>query len=467
MIRITWLLVMSAALGGCVTEMSNGPVAEITQAEIGLIPTPVSTDVDLQHISERTRVLLRKPLSAEASVEIALLNNRSLQASYNELGLAQAALIRGSFPANPRFGISRLSSSGELELEREVLVGIFSVISLPARAARSQEEYSAAQLRAAEAVLRLAVDVRRQYYRAVAANEQVAILTEAKKLTDTQADIAKKLGETGSLNKLEQTREFILAAEFDNQLARARLNQRIERERLVRLLGLWGSDVDFKLPATLPPLPTKLRVLEAIEAQALTRRVDLAAQKHELEALAVTLGLTNATRFITDIELVGRNKDVKDRLNGTSTHSRGIGLEFEIPLFDFGAARSLESEQRYMRAVNLLADQAIRVRSEAREAYLVYHGTWDVARHFQKTILPLQQDIQNEMLLHYNGMLKDLSSLIADTRATVLVRMQAIDARRDFWIAENEMRAALTGGGSGTSTVSSGGLAASKTADAH
>ena len=376
-------------------------------------------------------------------------------------------MIRGSLPANPRFGVSRLSNSGELEIEREVLVGLFSLITLPSRSIRSQEEFRAAQYRTAEAVLRLAVDVRRQYYRVVAANEQVATLTDAKALTDTQADIARKLAEAGSLNKLEQAREFALAAEFDNQLARARLNQRVEKERLVRLLGLWGGDVDFKLPVTLPPLPAKLRAFETVEAQALTRRVDLLAQKHELEALAVSLGMTQATRFVTDIELVGRNKDVKDRVTGTTMRSHGMGLEFEIPLFDFGAARTLEAEHRYMKAANLLADQAIRVRSEAREAHLAYQGTWDVARHYQKTVIPIQQEIQNEMLLHYNGMLKDLSTLIADTRATVLSRMQAIDARRDFWIAENEMRAALAGGGSGTTTVSSGGPASAKTADAH
>jgi outer membrane protein TolC len=82
-------------------------------------------------------------------------------------------------------------------------------------------------------------------------------------------------------------------------------------------------------------------------------------------------------------------------------------------------------------------------------------------------VLPLRQEIQNEMLLHYNGMLKDLSSLIVDTRSNLVARMQSIDARRDFWIAENEMRAALAGGGSGASIVSAGNPSASAVAEAH
>jgi len=467
LLRHASLFAIAITLSGCMGETGFGSIAAISVTETGHQAQIIASESELQQAASRSAAILKKPLDAQGAVEVSFLNNRALQASFNELGITQAALIRGSLPANPRFGITRMSGGGELEIEREILVGLFSVLTAPVRAARAREEFSAAQMRVAETTLRLAIDVRRQYYRAVAANEQVAVLTEAKALTDTQADIAKQLGQTGGLNKLDQAREYALAAELDNQLARARLNQKLERERLTRLLGLWGKDVDFKLPSRLPALPANLRTARAVEAQALTRRVDLAAQKYELEALAISLGLTQATRFVTDIELIGRSKDVKDRATGTTTHQGGAGLEFEIPLFDFGAARSLEAENRYMRAANLLADKAVRVRSEAREAYAAYRGSWDIARHYDKSVLPLRQEIQNEMLLHYNGMLKDLSALINDTRATILARMQAIDAKRDFWIAENEMRAALAGGGTGTSNASTRSAVASAGADAH
>ena len=45
------------------------------------------------------------------------------------------------------------------------------------------------------------------------------------------------------------------------------------------------------------------------------------------------------------------------------------------------------------------------------------------------TILPLRKEIQQESLLHYNGMLKDLSSFIADTRMNILARAQFIEAK--------------------------------------
>jgi len=457
---------LTALVGGCMPSGGFQPVLALTATETGAQAALIASPESAAEASAQTLALLRGPLTAQAAVQVALLNNRALQAAYNELGLAQADVIRGSTPANPRLAYTRTQGSGELEIEREILVGLFSLVTLPARAAISQERFKAAQMRAAEATLRLAVDVRRQHIRAVSAQEQVATLTQAKQLTDAQAQLAAKLGETGALNKLDQAREYALAAELDNQLARARLDQRLERERLTRLLGLWGAQVDYRLPAATPALPARLRSADDVEAQALARRVDLAAARHDLEALAITLGLTEATRFISDAELLGRSKHVSDQSTGEVRNTRAIGLELEIPLFDFGAAKSLEAEQRYMRAANLLADRAVTIRSQAREAHAAYRGSWEIARHMEKTILPLRKEIQQESLLHYNGMLKDLSSFIADTRMNILARAQFIEAKRNFWIAESEMRAALAGGGSGVSNVGAGPVSA-PAADSH
>ena len=453
-------------LGGCTPSGDFRPVFDVTAAETGAQAALIGSDESAAEAFEQTRGLLRAALTPQSAVQVALLNNRALQAAYNDLGLAQAELIRGATPANPRFAYTRTQGSGELEIEREILVGLFSLVTLPARSAMTQEKYKAAQMRAAEATLKLAVDARRQYFRAVSAQEKVAALLQAKQLTDAQAQLATKLGETGALNKLDQAREYALAAELDNQLARARLDQRMERERLTRLLGLWGAAVDYRLPSATPTLPARLRSADDVEAQALARRVDLAAARHDLAALGIALGLTQATRLVSDAELLGRTKHVSDQSTGEARNTRAMGLELEIPLFDFGAARSLEAEQRYMRAANLLADKAVTIRSQAREAHAAYRGAWEIARHMEKTILPLRKEIQLESLLHYNGMLKDLSSFIADTRMNILARAQFIDAKRDFWIAESEMRAALAGGGSGVSNVG-GGVVSAAAAEGH
>lgn len=461
---------IALTLAGCVstgTEGVFGPVDTVARAELGRGIVRVSNDADAAIAGEGVRAALRRPLTPDTAVSIALASNRGLQAAYNELGVSEAAFLQASLPPNPKIGISKLGGHLQLELERSLLVSLFALATLPARREIAGDQLRAAQMRAAEATLKLATDVRRQYYRTVAANQQVATLLQAKVTTDAAADLARKLGETGGMNKLDQAREYALAAELDSQLGRARLQQRLERERLVRLLGLWGPSIDFRLPSSLPALPRAIRSAGDAEAQALLRRVDLQAARIDLEALGKSFGLTQATRFTTDVELAGtskyeRTKTVSDEgeIGKEKLKRRGLAIDFEIPLFDFGQARTMDAEQRYMKAANLLAEKAVNVRSEAREAALAYKGTWDIARHYEATVLPLRKQIQDEALLQYSGMLVDVTSLITDVRARIMAQAQAIDARRDFWIAEAELRAALAGGGAGAASGGSAPAAA-------
>jgi outer membrane protein TolC len=46
-------------------------------------------------------------------------------------------------------------------------------------------------------------------------------------------------------------------------------------------------------------------------------------------------------------------------------------------------------------------------------------------------------------------MLVDVSDLITDARERILSNVEAINARRDFWIAATDLKAALVGGGVG------------------
>lgn len=50
--------------------------------------------------------LLKRPLTAEVAVHIALHNNRGLQAAYNELGIAEAVMVQQSLPPKPSFSLT-------------------------------------------------------------------------------------------------------------------------------------------------------------------------------------------------------------------------------------------------------------------------------------------------------------------------------------------------------------------------
>ncbi|MGX5733252.1 TolC family protein [Bosea thiooxidans] len=435
-------------------------VQAVAYAEIGKDVVKLGDDQVALDAKTRVDQLLRKPLTADAAVQVALLNNRGLQAAFNELGVAEAQMMAASLPPNPRFGISKQSGRFEIEIERQIAGSLLALATLPARAEIAQDRFRTAQLRAAEAVLKLAADTRRQYYRAVAANAQVAFYQEAKGTSDVASELFKRLGESGGLNKLDQAREFAFDAELGAQLAQARLQQRQERERLVRQLGLWGDDLEFRLPASLPSLP-RVQSVKAIEAEALRKRIDIQVARADLDALAKSLGLTQATRFVNDVDLLGRRTYDRGRtvsedglVERESSRSRTLELEIEIPIYDFGQSKVALAEQTYMQAANRLAENAVNARSEAREAYTSYRATYDIARQYENNVLPLRKIIQDETLLHYNGMLTDVTQLIVDARGRILSNVAAINARRDFWIAHTDFKHALIGGGSGGRSAS-------------
>jgi outer membrane protein TolC len=116
-------------------------------------------------------------------------------------------------------------------------------------------------------------------------------------------------------------------------------------------------------------------------------------------------------------------------------------------LFDFGEVRVREAEAIYMRAVNRLAEKAVNVRSQARDAYRAYRSTYDIAGHYQREVRPLRKIISDETLLRYNAMLIDVFSLLAEARQRITATTAAIEARRDFWLASTDLSTAVSGGG--------------------
>lgn len=458
----------AALLAGCQSlspDGGMGPVAAFAAAELGQDVAKVATEADAATAQGRIDALLRAPLTPRSAVQVALLNNRGLQAAFNELGVSEAEYVQATFPPVPRLSLSSQAGDMSLEVTRSAVVSLIELATLPARQAIAGKRFEAAQLRAALAVASLAAETQRQYYRTVAADESVAFLDQALSTARSASSLATSLGETGALNKLEQAREHAFTSELGAQLARARIQQRIQRERLVRKLGLWGRDLGFRLPRTLPALPRVMPAPVTLEAEALGRRVDIRMARADLDALAGRFGLTSASGFIDVLDIgygddLERTRTLKVGSDGTPEVDRerrlrkGVSVELTVPIYDFGRTAVQGAREGYLAAANRLAKTAVDARSEVREAYQRYRGSYDLARHYGATVLPLRRMIQDEALKQYSGMLIDVTQLIIDARARILSNVQAIEARRDFWIASVDLRAAIVGGGSGGETAS-------------
>ena len=444
------LAIASAVLlSACKTFSPDGgmsTVAAVAGAGLNKDVVRIGSAEDASLAQGEVARLLHAPLGADDAVQIALLNNPGLQAAYNRLGVAEAVMVQTSRPPLPSFAFDRVSTSIELDIERQIVGSLLSLATWPARSKLAGARFEQAELVAAEETLRLAAETRRAYIRAVAARQILTALGAAKASVDASAELAEKLTQTGAVNKLDHARKQVFATEMGAQVTAARQQAAAAQERLTRLLGLWGTDLARLLPNALPPLPRTSRSLAAVEQEAMDRRVDLAVARLEVEALARSFGLTRKTRLINVLDVGGISKTQKDK-GEPSADGGGFTIAFAVPLYDFGRARVREAEQRYLEAVNALAEKAVNARSEAREAFGAYKATYTVAAQYEREVLPLRETISAETELQFNAMQVDAFALLEAARAKAAAKVASIEAKRNFWLASTDLSAAVLGGG--------------------
>lgn len=469
MMRLVVLALLAAQLAACAEFSPDGGMDTVqsgVRREIGKNVDKIASLDDAHRAKDLVVRLLQGQLSADNAVQIALLSNRDLQAAYNDLGISEAAYVQASLPKNPGISLMRYGGTGVANFEVRLIANLLDLITLPARTKIAAERYQQAKHAAVVATLGLAADVRRAYVRAVAAEQQVRFLDQARQTADASARLVARLGEAGQGDQLDQAELAAFYAELSVRVGQARLTARRERETLTRLMGLWGGDAGFTLPDDLPPLPGQPEAMDAVEVEAINRRLDLLIARHDIAALARALKLTEATRYVSMLQLAGLfNSESANPLTNTNTdiNRGGVALDFDIPIFDTGEAKLRSARETYMRALNRLAGRAVNARSEARIAYDTYRGTYDIARFYESRVLPLRDVVSRQIALRYTtavntgeSMRVDLFKVLVDTRIRITATASALDARRDFGLAEVDLQAALTfGSGGGPRSVDS------------
>ena len=453
-------VLVSALVAGCTSTQStlllqnpkNGldGLQKHTIEATGGTTVWIQSKADAQRASDRTRALLRsgKFVSAETAMQIALINNRGLQADFAEVGIASADVWQQGMFENPKVTWSATDSLTSSVFESFIAGNILALITRKQRVAVAEKIFEQAQHRAAQSALKLAFDTKRSWVRAVAAREVVTYLEKSQTASDASSDLANELGKTGAFNKIAQARAHAAFAEVAGQLAQARMNVGASREELNRLMGVWGGDTDYNLPSALPNLPSKLMTKANVETEALRNRIDLQIAKLALEALARQYKLTNSTRYVTDlgVSASGGWDNEKGQPSGEFLSAKSLQVDFSIPIFDSGEAKLRGAEMAYMRAANRVIEMAVNIRSEARENYDKYKSTHEIALHYRDKVVPLRKIISEEALLEYNGMISSTFELLADTRANIGALLMSVDAKKNFYLADVDLKSAVHGG---------------------
>jgi outer membrane protein TolC len=430
-------------LAGCASFSPDGGfdrVAQLTRERTGQPVAWQRTPSQTEAAQARVAELQKQPLTADTAVELAFLNNRNLQADFAALGLAEADLVRAGRLANPTFTFSRIAGGGLTEIDRSLVFSVLGLLTMPVATQLEQGRFEQAQLQAATDAVALAGETRRAFFSAVAAQDLATYALQVLDAAEASSELARRMRQAGNFSPLAQLRQQAFHAEATTLLARARQQASAQRERLVRLLGWTGDASALKLPERLPDLPAKPNDLVEVERTAMDQRLDLRMARLSVEASARDLGLNRATGLVNVL-----NAGYVNKSQTGEARQNGYTIELELPLFDAGSTRSARAEAAHQQAVDRAAALEINARSELRESYSAYRTAFELARHYRDEVVPLHQRISDETLLRYNGMLTSVFELLADSRDQVASVTGYVEALRDYWIAESELRSALSG----------------------
>ncbi len=394
-----------------------------------------------QAVEQQVSAMMQEGINVEKAVQIALLNNPRLQATYEDLGVAQANLVQAGLLSNPLL-------HGQVTFPRDeditnfdfgVSLNFLRVFSIPLRKKLAGAEFDSAKLSVTAAVLDLAGEVREAFYRAQAAVQTKDMMEQVVESTGAALYAAQRLYEAGNITDLRLANQQALHQEARLLLATAEMAVQQARERLNVLMGFWGQDTQWRIAGKLPGLPQQPIDTSEIENRAVERSLDLEMARHRLVAIATRLGLDTNTRLVPELDL----GYVLERDDGE--YEDGISLGLQIPIFDVGQARLAAGRAEFRRAQQQYLAKAIEVRSAARMARESVKTAHAQTKHLEQVLLPLSQRIVDGTLLEYNAMQVGVFRLLQVQERQIELGRRYIDNLRDYWIARNQLDQMLNG----------------------
>ena len=390
--------------------------------------------------------LLGRPLTAAAAVEVALLNNPRLQATYERLGVAQADVVQAGLIRNPSFSgvldfsVGSLPALLPVSWEFGLVQEFLDIFLLPLRKKFAQAEFGRVKLEVSDAVLGTAAEVRTAFYTLQGALQIAELRSTVLEAAEASAELAARQHEAGNMNELDLSNEQALYAQAKVDFARAQAETVLARERLVRLLGVFGHEIDFPVAGRLPQIPKDEAPLEHLETYAIQHRFDLAAERQQLTIVERALKVTRVTRVFPSIEL-----GVDGHAEPEGYRLVGPAFRFELPIFDQGQARVARLVAEYRQARRTLESHAIEVRSMVREARLRVLATRAVVDYYRTTLVPLRERIVALGQRYYNAMLYSPYLLLQAKQNEVNAYREYIESVRDYWIARSDLERIIGG----------------------
>lgn len=397
-----------------------------------------------REIRRATDDALKRPLTLAGAISLALLRNPDLQATYEQLGVAQADLVQAGMLENPTVGGALFFPTGGSpvpDVEGGFGMSFLSVFTIAARERVAGAAFEAAKNLVGSAALTLIVDVHESFYTYQAARQLAEIHLAIAQASQASYDVARELYRVGNINELQLARERALYEEVRLSLLDAQSEAFAAREGLTKILGLWGEHASkWEVTAELEGVPSSDPPLAKLETLAIRNRLDLAAARQRTRTLAEALGYTRSWGWLHGLEVGGGLE--RDAGGGVSL---GPEASLALPLFDQGQAQVARAEAELRESYHETTSLAVSIRSDVRRLRNEMLTHRRKARHYLHVLVPLRQRIVDLTMEQYNFMLVGVFELLQSKQAEIETYREYLFEVRDYWISRAKLRFAVGG----------------------
>jgi cobalt-zinc-cadmium efflux system outer membrane protein len=429
------LLAVAMLLGGCVKlspEEAFVDVQTTTEQRIGKrVSWERSRGAPSSDSSVELRALLAQPLTWDRAVQIALLNNRDLQALYADVGIAHADLVQAGLLKNPTLGgsVTFVEAGGPTNLALTLAINIIDSFYRRLRERVAVHQLEETKLRVVGRILDVAGETMFAFIEYQAQLQLVEVLEGVVRAQRASVDAAKALREAGNIMELDLETQRTLLAQVSLDLAAAQAAAAAARESLNVFMGLYGNDTQWHANKRLPPLPAREPPLADAERRAIQASLDLAKAEQGLLKLAHQYNLVDKRAIIPSLTL-GVEADRSDRV-----WEVGPSYSIELPLFDRGDAKRAKATLEIEQARDKYTALAVRIRSEARLARVQILTTRKAAYYIQTVVVPQNAKVVQLTQASYNAMQVGIFQLLNAKRQEIVSGQLYVNSLANYWRA--------------------------------
>lgn len=431
------IVVLTVFLAGCIPSQDATFEDVKKWVKPGLEAAPISPAEIQQGAQLLSKPLLEKPLTLDTAIQIALLNNKTLQAKYEDLWIAKASYTQAGTFSNPVFSgsVSFPSQGGSAKTELSIEQHFLDFFLVPLKGSANDLQFENTKIEVAQSVLTLAFEVKSAYFERVAAQQSLAMWQLVFNASEAAFELTRRQYKAGNISELQLRNEEAMFYQVKLDLAESKSRVNTSTEKLCRLLGVRKTLIRWNDAEKLPEIPPQEPGQNELEALALTQRLDLIMLKQTLEI---------QTKELAAVGWSGVSESKLGVKMESDSDGKSIGPTVEIPVPIFQSSQPIVAKQ------DALIRQS-RYQIEAKEsdivsdvalAYEHLASSRQKVQSIRKDILPLRTKLIGLTQQHYNYMLMDVFALLQAKQNEIQAQQNYIEAMKEYWIARAELEKA-------------------------